>query len=267
MSAHTDADHLPSSGRGSVHTDHRMPFFVLADAIGHTANGATSRLAVETLQQTLRYQRRWQLFRRSRRDTEKILDRMTRAVHTAHDVLLAHSRSEASNEDEGCTIVAGSIEGGYCDCVAVGDSRLYRFSNGQLAQITRHQSLAGQSLEEGFLEPGDERPSSYDHTLSAAVGGRIKPTIQQYRVPFRQGDLLLACSDSLCEVLSDARIASLLKRPGNTDELAARLVEKTRMAGATNNVSVILVGHHEPNPPLQTGSIHWGWEQACRISA
>jgi len=267
MSARTASDHLPGSGRGSVHTDHHIPLFVLADALGDGGSGSASHLAVETLQQTLRHRKRWNPFRPRRSEAEKTLDRMTRAVHTAHDILVEHSRADVNTGDEGCTIVAGSIEGGYCDCVAVGDSRLYRFSNGRLAQITRHQSLTGQPLEEDFLEPGDATPASDDRALSAAVGGRIKPTIQQYRVPFRRGDLLLACNNSLCEVLSDTQIATQLKRAGNMDDLAARLVDKTRLAGGESHISVILVSHHGNSPSAEVDSNCWGWEQACRISA
>jgi protein phosphatase len=166
-------------------------------------------------------------------------------VHAAHRALRDRARVHPELKGMGCTVVAGCLLEEQCLCVAVGDSRLYHLRDGRLEQITQDQTLAARLLAEGFLEPGDRRLAEYEHVLTTVLGGEALPEVQQYRVALQEGDLLLACSDGLSDMLSAQQIAALIGAARNLDEAAGRLVGEARHAGGRDNVSVIVVGRQQ----------------------
>lgn len=247
MTAHTDPGRVRSQNQDTVHTNPRQQLFVLADGVGGRAGGAVaSRLAVDTIRRRMRRARGWRRLIFGRARTASTLDTMAEAVEIAHQALHARVVSRPDLQGMSCTVVAGSLENDHCTCVAVGDSRLYHYHEGQLQQITRDQTLAAQLLEEGFLEPGDQRLEQYQHMLTAVVGGDTTPPVQRYRIPFGKDDLLLACSDGLSGMLSNEQITHLIAQPGTLDELADRLVAEANQAGGRDNISVILIGRETP---------------------
>lgn len=262
---HSAKGKQPAGNRGWAHTDPQQKFFILADGTGPLApaRAAAGRLAVTTVRQELQRHAKWAPLRIPRANRAPTLAALSRAVHEAHRVLHARARHDAAMEAMGSTLLIGSLQADHCICVAIGDSRLYRFSEGRLAQITRHQSLGGQPVAEGFLEPGDERAGSHAYRHSAVIGGRILPSIQQYRIPFRKGDTLLACSNDLSAQMPDGQIESLLQR-SNGAHLMNRLAEE-------NPLTPLIVVRHEADPvtarsgrsvPLRTE-----WRQTCRSYA
>ncbi len=263
---HAIQGELPDGSRGSAHTDPQQAFFVLADGIGPLApaRAAASRLAVDSVRQELRRRARWTPLRARRTAATPTLAALSRAVQEAHRVLHAQAHTDAALEIMRSTLLIGSLQADHCICAAIGDSRLYRFSEGRLAQITRHQSLGGQPAAEGFLEPGDERAGKHDHRHSAAIGGRVLPSIQQYRVPFRKGDILMACSNDLCANTPDARIEAILQHANGTQDLVSRL------AGQHPQTPLVVV-RHEADPakprPDRTHPVRTEWRQMCHSYA
>jgi serine/threonine protein phosphatase PrpC len=134
----------------------------------------------------------------------------------------------------GSTVVVLSIRGLSCAVLWAGDSRVYRFREGRLAQLTRDHTWASQmNLEE---LPGEE----LDHSITRAVGGEDVLLLDVYRDRVRHGDRYLLCSDGLTRELSAAHIAVLLGA-GDTQESTEALIEATLDAGAHDNVTVVVV--------------------------
>lgn len=120
----------------------------------------------------------------------------------------------------------------------VGDSRIYRYRDGQLAQLTHDQTLYQQALEAGMTDmlpprnlllqavgPGEEvRPDVFAHTLAP-------------------GDLYLLCSDGLYGASAPEALAGILAGagPGNLPESCAALVAKAKQDGSRDNITAILL--------------------------
>ena len=138
----------------------------------------------------------------------------------------------------------------------VGDSRVYRLRDGELAQLTVDHSLIAQMAANGH--PIDAATFPWRHVVTRALGTiSSEPEVQLS--PARRGDAYLLCSDGLSEPLSPQVIAALLDQscappfggaahPGGAGacmapaETACRaLVDAAFAAGSRDNISAIVV--------------------------
>lgn len=120
----------------------------------------------------------------------------------------------------------------------VGDSRIYRYRNGQLAQLTRDQTLYQQALEAGMTGVLPPR-----NLLLQAVGpgDEVRPDV--FALPLAAGDIYLLCSDGLYGASTPEALAAILScaGPGNLAETCAALVEKAKQDGSRDNITAVLL--------------------------
>jgi protein phosphatase len=123
-----------------------------------------------------------------------------------------------------------------------GDSRLYRFRNGALEQLTRDHSFSQELLDAGMVTEEEARLLPAKNLVTRALGaaGDIEPEIQDVEV--QAGDLLLLCSDGLTEMVGTYEIAGLLSiGEDDTHETARRLIDLANESGGRDNISVVLI--------------------------
>lgn len=120
----------------------------------------------------------------------------------------------------------------------VGDSRIYRYRNGQLAQLTHDQTLYQQALEAGVTGMLPPR-----NLLLQAIGPgeEVRPDV--FAQPLAAGDLYLLCSDGLYGASAPDALQAILARagPGNLAESCAALVDMAKQDGSRDNITAILL--------------------------
>jgi serine/threonine protein phosphatase PrpC len=157
------------------------------------------------------------------------------ATHLANQRIVAQRRGERAQM--GSTVAVLRLHP-RCGAVLghVGDSRIYRLRDGQLARLTTDHSLVEQLLASGH-DPGADFP--YTHVVTRALGTPSSaPDIA--RRPLAAGDVYLVCSDGLSGVLDDAHIAALLAI-APADVACRTLVDAATAAGSKDNISAIVV--------------------------
>jgi serine/threonine protein phosphatase PrpC len=123
----------------------------------------------------------------------------------------------------------------------VGDSRCYRFRAGELEQLTRDQTMAQDLVDSGVLKPEQARRSPYAHVLSSSLGGSTwVPEVS--KTDLKTGDALLLCTDGLTKHVSPDRIAERLRAMTNSEQAVRALIADTLAAGASDNVTVLVLG-------------------------
>ena len=119
----------------------------------------------------------------------------------------------------------------------VGDSRIYRLRSGNLVRLTMDHSLYEAWKREGMrgAPPGT-------NILDRAVGPKHAVTPDVTLHPPLPGDLFLACSDGLTDMVPEASIAEILSRVSEANLRATcdRLVDAANAKGGADNISVIL---------------------------
>jgi serine/threonine protein phosphatase PrpC len=125
---------------------------------------------------------------------------------------------------------------------SVGDSRAYHYRPGKgLERITQDHSLAAQLLEAGLFTAEDLYKSAKRHRLYRYLGRDYQVQPDFFVRQLATGDLVVLCTDGLWHMLRDERLAELLARGGDLQQLAETLVNEANRAGGEGNISVVLV--------------------------
>jgi serine/threonine protein phosphatase PrpC len=141
----------------------------------------------------------------------------------------------------GTTVVAILIHGAHYACVWCGDSRAYLLRGGVLTQISRDHSEVQDLIDRGILEPKEAKSWPRRNVITRALGTADQAALEIGDGPIQAGDRFLLCSDGLTNHVDDSEIAALL-RGDDPQRVCARLISLTLQRGASDNVSVVVVG-------------------------
>lgn len=123
----------------------------------------------------------------------------------------------------------------------IGDSRLYRFRDDQLQQLTKDHSLLQNWKDTGCI---GSPPNS--NIISQAIGPfqHIEPEIQIQNI--EKNDRFLLCSDGLYEMVNEHVLISSLSNltEDNLQASCTHLINKANQNGGRDNISAILCGYH-----------------------
>ncbi len=88
----------------------------------------------------------------------------------------------------------------------VGDSRLYRLRNGELALLTKDHSKVNELLDEGKISEEDIKTAEIQSMITRALGTGPKVKIDYKAEEVLDGDVFVLCSDGLNGEISDDEI-------------------------------------------------------------
>jgi len=140
----------------------------------------------------------------------------------------------------GSTVAALLAFGAYCVCLWAGDSRIYLYRGGRLAQLTRDHSQVEEMLEQGAItrEQAENHPSA--NVIDRAVGAESELHVDADLQLMRAGDRFLLCSDGLNKELSEAEIADFMPR-GSCREVCDSLISVAKRRECRDNITVVVV--------------------------
>lgn len=179
-------------------------------------------------------------------------DAAMKAMITLHDAVeyanermyqtnLANDRSDGSGMGTTLTGLWQPAADGPMFVFHVGDSRLYRWRQGRLAQLTRDQTLYQQALESGSPPPLPPR-----NLLMQALGParELQPELQSQAMA--PGDVYLLCSDGLYGESGESHIAMVMggANENNLDACCRELVEMAKRDGSRDNITALLIKCH-----------------------
>jgi serine/threonine protein phosphatase PrpC len=122
----------------------------------------------------------------------------------------------------------------------VGDSRVYRRADGQLFRCTIDHSEVEELVVGGFITAQEARVHPRRNVVTRSIGSDPAPQPDIWILPAEIGERMLVCSDGLTTELDDGEIDMLLGSPGTPQEIADGLVERALIAGAHDNVTVVV---------------------------
>lgn len=123
----------------------------------------------------------------------------------------------------------------------LGDSRVYRYADGQLRQVTVDHSEVQELVDAGLLTPAEAAGHPLRHTVTRSLGRAHLPAVDTWVFPPTPGERFVVCSDGLTGEVGDEDIAALLARTPDPQQAAAALVEAALAAGGRDNVTVVVV--------------------------
>lgn len=180
-------------------------------------------------------------------DPRELLAGVETAIGGAHDRLLAASEDGIS----GATIATLLVSGAHWAVLWAGDSRVYLLRGGVLEQLTSDHSLVQELADRGEITPAQMRDHPMRNRITRAVGMPGPLELAGRQGSLAEGDVMLLCSDGLTGHLDDAQIAALLQA-GPPAVAARQLIHATLDAGASDNVTVVVVGFDGKDPDRTT---------------
>ena len=123
----------------------------------------------------------------------------------------------------------------------VGDSRVYRFRDGKLVQLTEDHSLLNDYIKMRQLSPEEIEAFPHKNVIVRALG--MKETVQVDIAQERPqaGDIYLLCSDGLSGMITDPGMEEILRQHDDLDAACENLIDEANQNGGTDNITVILV--------------------------
>lgn len=162
-------------------------------------------------------------------------------IAEANAAVYRASECQPQYQGMGTTLVVALFYDNRLMLAHVGDSRCYRWRDGDLQAITRDHSFLQDQIDAGLISAEDARYSLNRNLVTRAIGidATVDPEIHEHLV--LPGDLYLLCSDGLNDMVEDSVIARALSEGGELAQMADRLVGLANDAGGQDNISVILV--------------------------
>ncbi len=247
----SDVGRQRANNEDAVLIDAERAIVVLADGMGgYNAGEVASALAVDLVVRDLR---RWLDTSAHRAGVRDVRRAMEICVDLANKQIFEAANTHAAFDGMGTTLVMAVI---YQDTLIVGhvgDSRLYRWRDGLLDQITRDHSLLQEQLDIGLITPEEAEHSGNRNLVTRALGVEDTVLLDLRELAIQPGDIFLLCSDGLNDMLADRDIAEVLALELPMEACTARLVDEANARGGRDNVTVALIRTRET--PKKSGVI------------
>jgi type VI secretion system protein ImpM len=200
--------------------------WVVADGMGgHKAGDVASQLIVTTLGNLS-----------SIAPVENYIASVAQSLQEVNQQLRQLAVSEYDNHLIGSTVVAFVCDTAQCAVVWAGDSRLYRFRDNQLQQLTEDHCAEPEKI----ASAGAVKKANI---ITRAVGAEDGLELDIKVLDLLESDIFLLSSDGLDKEMSINEIEHIMQTEA-PEHLANTLINEVLARGARDNVSVIVIGRY-----------------------
>jgi serine/threonine-protein phosphatase Stp1 len=173
-------------------------------------------------------------------DIEELHQATKQALRTANSTLLSHSEEYDSARPPGSTVVALLVNETKAVAVWAGDSRVYRFRDGVVQQITVDHSHVQDLVREGLIREDEAESHPMANVITRAIGIEEPVELDSVRLSVAPGDRFLLCSDGLSRLVSNEEMIQLMQTVDIQDSVHS-LLHTALVRGAPDNVTLICV--------------------------
>ena len=211
--------------------DPRYPLIAaVSDGMGgHAAGEVASRLSIEALDT-------W---------TRELCDApqnvLVDAFFSANAQVISAADRDRKLRGMGATMVAAIFYRDHFITANIGDSRLYLISSGEIRQVTFDHSYVQELVRRGFLTAEEARNNPQKNVITRCIGTEASFEPDVFYTRWNPKDLVILCSDGLCDVLTEKDMLAIVKQTSDLDSLCRTLAETAYKKGSTDNISLVLV--------------------------
>jgi serine/threonine protein phosphatase PrpC len=206
----------------------RDPVFAVADGMGGARAGeVASGIAVDT-------------FEDEPAPDAAPEERLAAVARTANRRIYDLAQEDSAHAGMGTTFTAAMLAGNAVAVGHVGDSRLYRFRDGELERLTHDHSLVEEFVRQGKLTPEEAEVHPQRSIITRALGPEPDVEVDTFTYPARAGDVYLANSDGLTGMISEGDITRILGERQSLDDAAKKLIDAANANGGRDNITVVL---------------------------
>lgn len=143
----------------------------------------------------------------------------------------------------GTTVAVLGIKENRAFVCNVGDSRVYRYKDGELLRLSHDHTIYQMNIDAGL---NIKDASRHKNVLTQYIGVESTDYVLEpfYRYEIvNSGDIFLLCSDGLTESLSDDELCNEISdlRTEESERICKRLIDKALQMGSRDNITAIVV--------------------------
>lgn len=208
------------------------PVFAVADGMGgHEAGEIASGMCVRALAAMP------QLATGERSVTAAVLQQyLVRADSSIRDATGARAGTTLTG-----AVVVEQMGMPYWLVLNIGDSRTYRLSQGEFAQVSVDHSEVQELVDAGEITPEQATVHPRRHVVTRALGTGDETEADYWLLPVEEGDRILVCSDGLNGELTDEHMFRILSTVGHPQDAVDALIQAALRNGGRDNITVIVV--------------------------
>jgi serine/threonine protein phosphatase PrpC len=225
--------------------------FLVCDGMGGAAAGeVASTMAVDSIAADLEAG--------EATTRERYARRLRRAIENANEKINVQSRLNQNERGMGTTCTAVGLVDRTLLIGQIGDSRCYVLRSGQLAQLTKDQSLAWQLIEAGAMTAEEAKSFEHANIILQALGVQDKVDVVLSSIDLCRGDVVLVSSDGLHGPVTDEEMKAVLLAEPDPKKACEILIGKALEREGPDNISVVVArfegdGLPEPAPEPTLG--------------
>lgn len=227
----TDVGRVRTNNQDQFLARPELDLWAVADGMGgHSGGEVASQIACDTLGRTF---------------SDRTVDGLIEAVEQANTAVFRAGTDNPELTGMGTTVVALAAvehEGDEVLAIAnVGDSRCYRYAEGELDQVTTDHSLVADLVRDGSLSPEEAAVHPQRNIVTRVLGVYDTVPVDVFAVDPHGGDRYVLCSDGLFNEVPEPAIAAVLRRQRDPVVAANELVHLAVEGGGRDNVTVVVV--------------------------
>lgn len=262
IAAKSDPGLLRSLNEDSIATVSELGLLVLADGMGgyqsgEVASRLTTHIIVEGLTRGLQ----------GRSDTSSdVAELVQTSVKRANRAIFLEGQQRAqrtnNSQDQamGSTVALLLFRNNHVTIAHVGDSRVYRLRADHLELMTHDHSLLQEQIDQGILNAEAAANSHNRHLVTRGLGLQAEVEVSLGGSDVLPGDIYLACSDGLNDMVDNADIERVLGAlHANLPLAASQLVMIANDNGGEDNISVILAKAGQHSTPAAKKKSLFAW--------
>lgn len=208
--------------------------FVVADGMGgHAGGDVASAIAVKHFAEN----------DEEYSSTDDAQHAMTEMLLDANSLITGAVEEHSELRGMGTTVSALSLVGQSLVLAHIGDSRVYRFREGSLVQMTVDHTFVQRLVDAGRITPEEALTHPRRSVLMRVLGDvETRPDVDTEVFDIQEGDRWLLCSDGLSSYVDEPQIERTLARMDESSrEISDDLVQLALDNGAPDNVTVVLL--------------------------
>jgi serine/threonine protein phosphatase PrpC len=246
FAAASDMGRVRKNNEDSFLADPVLGIFAVADGMGGHASGeVASRLAIESLQESIARvgkEKEATLSEDSTAVLSSPANLMVNGIRLANQRIYKASQENREYKGMGTTLVAVFFSTSSPIVAHVGDSRLYHLRDQGIRQVTEDHSWVWEQYKQGLIAKDALAASPHKNIVTRALG--IQPTIDVdiQELEVQQGDFLLLCSDGLSDLVRDEEMLGVVSQ--NSEDLNGNcnnLIHLANFRGGKDNITVLLI--------------------------
>lgn len=217
------------------------PVFVVADGMGgHEGGDVASAIVVEEFERLAA----------AGYDPRRGVEAVTATLAACAERIRAYAATQrqagvARGRSAGTTAVVALLierdDGPAWLLANLGDSRIYRYADRRLAQISIDHSLVQELVDAGQLSAEDAATHPERNVITRALGESTAGQPDFFVLPVAPAERLLLCSDGVSGMVDDEGLEAILAACPDPADAADQLVRAAVAAGGEDNATAVVV--------------------------